>query len=151
LTVGRLLVGLLVVIAVTAVATSIRLATNHGQLSGVAAPSGGVSSQEASHATTAAAPLGSCSVYEYGSDLKVTFDGPAMGAASCQGVAQKWSGGGGYYTLNDPSPSATRRIVCRLVYPSRDLEATVYDSGGAFNGTTICGTLTHGGWQQAGG
>lgn len=89
----------------------------------------------------------SCTLYRSGADARATFDGEAS-AQMCRSAVQNWSDANAFWAIGNPSPVGTLQTVCSLQAPDATVSVIVEDSGSAFTGTSICGTLTHDGWTQ---
>ena len=93
-------------------------------------------------------PVGACTVFERGSDVRVRFRGPG-GDAACNRFIRERSGGGQFWSreTREYDPNAYEvYLICALF--RRGLEMTVVDSGSARNGKAICGDFVHAGWKE---
>ena len=118
---------------------------------GTAAPRSATGSTDTSAGPDVVAgdvPPPPCTLHQSGTDVRVTFDGEAS-AAACHSAVQNWSDANAFWSIGNPQPTGQLQTVCSLVAPDATVSVIVEDSGSAFVGTSLCGTLAHAGWTQA--
>ena len=93
-------------------------------------------------------------VYDTGANVRIRASALSV-AGVCASLAGSLSSGGSYWTVRAQSLDATAgngqvTLLCRVVDPKGTLELEVMDTGGMFNGKSICANLVAKGWFDVG-